>query len=97
MVDDSSKTPNSGLGHEFESAQSPTAISDNLPIESQNAVDSHTDDTSDSGPLQIGLILIALALSIFLIGLDGTIVGTAIPSITREFKQLNDVGWYGSA
>lgn len=69
MVDDSSKTPDSGLGHETESAQSPTAINDNLPIESQNAVDSHADDTSDSGPLQTGLILIALALSIFLIGL----------------------------
>ena len=42
-------------------------------------------------------IVIALALSIFLVALDMTIVATAIPEITNEFKSLPDVGWYGSA
>ena len=42
-------------------------------------------------------IVIALALSIFLVSLDMTIVATAIPEITSEFNSLPDVGWYGSA
>lgn len=29
--------------------------------------------------------------------LDNTIIATAIPRITDQFKALNDVGWYGSA
>ena len=28
---------------------------------------------------------------------DNTIIATAIPRITDQFKALNDVGWYGSA
>lgn len=43
------------------------------------------------------LILVALACAVFLISLDMTIVGTAIPKITDEFDGLNMVSWYGSA
>lgn len=28
---------------------------------------------------------------------DNTIIATAIPTITDQFKSLGDVGWYGSA
>ncbi|ERF75984.1 hypothetical protein EPUS_01350 [Endocarpon pusillum Z07020] len=42
-------------------------------------------------------IVIALLLGEFLIALDLTIVATAIPRITDEFKSIADVGWYGSA
>ncbi|KAF2435063.1 major facilitator superfamily transporter [Tothia fuscella] len=42
-------------------------------------------------------ILLAVVLSIFLVSLDMTIVATAIPRITDQFKSLEDVGWYGSA
>ncbi|KAF3490692.1 MFS gliotoxin efflux transporter glia [Arthroderma uncinatum] len=42
------------------------------------------------------LILIACALSIFLVALDNTIISTAIPRITDEFRSLDDVAWYGS-
>jgi hypothetical protein len=58
-------------------------------------------------------IVVALVLSIFLVSatlrqvspllsilkvsLDMTIVATAIPKITDEFQNLNDIGWYGSA
>lgn len=42
-------------------------------------------------------IIVALALTMFLVALDMTIVATAIPKITEEFHSLNDVGWYGSA
>ena len=43
------------------------------------------------------VIMISLGLSVFLMALDNTIIATAIPRITDDFKALNDVGWYGSA
>ncbi|GMF79242.1 unnamed protein product [Aspergillus oryzae] len=46
---------------------------------------------------KLGLITIALALAIFCLALDNTIISTAIPKITDQFKSLEDVGWYGSA
>jgi hypothetical protein len=42
-------------------------------------------------------ITVALCLSIFCMALDNTIIATAIPRITDQFKALNDVGWYGSS
>ncbi|KAI4160064.1 MAG: hypothetical protein LQ342_006014 [Letrouitia transgressa] len=43
------------------------------------------------------LIMASLYLVFFLVALDRTIIGTAIPRITDEFHSLGDVGWYGSA
>jgi hypothetical protein len=43
------------------------------------------------------VILIALFLVIFLVSLDMTIIGTAIPKITNTFNSVGDIGWYGSA
>ncbi|CAG9985600.1 unnamed protein product [Clonostachys byssicola] len=45
----------------------------------------------------LALITTALVLSVFLVALDQTIVGTAIPKITDEFKGLQYVSWYGTA
>ncbi|KAG4426677.1 hypothetical protein IFR04_000108 [Cadophora malorum] len=47
--------------------------------------------------LKLGLISLALCLSVLLIALDNTIIATAIPKITDQFHSLPDVGWYGSA
>lgn len=43
------------------------------------------------------LIIGAVFLSVFLVALDQTIIGTAIPRITDQFRSVGDVGWYGSA
>ncbi|KAF2625506.1 major facilitator superfamily transporter [Macroventuria anomochaeta] len=43
------------------------------------------------------LIMISLYISIFLVALDRTIMGPAIPAITNQFNSLKDVGWYASA
>lgn len=40
--------------------------------------------------------IVSLGLSVFLVALDGTIVSTAVPAITNEFKAVNDVGWVSS-
>ncbi|KAJ7446316.1 major facilitator superfamily domain-containing protein [Mycena latifolia] len=47
--------------------------------------------------LKLAVLTLALCLSVFLVALDNTILATAIPKITDEFKSLDDVGWYGSS
>ncbi|PMD38673.1 major facilitator superfamily transporter [Hyaloscypha variabilis F] len=42
-------------------------------------------------------VILALALSVFLVSLDLTIVATAIPKITDTFKSQDFVSWIGSA
>ncbi|KAF2447776.1 putative MFS transporter [Karstenula rhodostoma CBS 690.94] len=53
-------------------------------------------DASTFG-LKTILLLTSVFLCVFLVGLDRTIVSTAIPSISNDFNALSDVGWYGSA
>jgi hypothetical protein len=43
------------------------------------------------------VIMIALYISIFLVALDRTIIGPAIPAITNQFNSIGDIGWYGSS
>ncbi|KAA8611254.1 MFS multidrug transporter [Pyrenophora tritici-repentis] len=44
--------------------------------------------------LKLFTILASLTLVTFLVLLDSSIIGTAIPRITTEFHSLPDVGWY---
>ncbi|GFG26227.1 hypothetical protein IFM61606_06200 [Aspergillus udagawae] len=46
---------------------------------------------------KLGLVTLALCLSVFLMALENTIIATAIPKITDQFHSLPDVRWYGSA
>ncbi|RKU40632.1 hypothetical protein DL546_001366 [Coniochaeta pulveracea] len=55
------------------------------------------DGTEYPKGLKLGLITLALCLSVFLMALDNSIIATAIPKITDQFHSLGDVGWYGSA
>lgn len=48
-------------------------------------------------PAKTAVIMFSLYISIFLVALDRTIIGPAIPAITNQFHSLDDVGWYGSA
>jgi len=43
------------------------------------------------------LIMLSLYVSIFLVALDRTILGPAIPAITNQFNSIKDIGWYSSA
>ncbi|KAF1349179.1 major facilitator superfamily domain-containing protein [Delphinella strobiligena] len=47
--------------------------------------------------LKFVLLMNAVFLVVFLVSLDRTIISTAIPKITNDFKSFNDVGWYGSS
>ncbi|KAF4338224.1 HC-toxin efflux carrier TOXA [Fusarium beomiforme] len=41
--------------------------------------------------------MLALFLVFFLVALDRTIIGTAIPTISAEFNSFGDIAWYESA
>ncbi|KAL4796627.1 MFS general substrate transporter [Aspergillus venezuelensis] len=55
------------------------------------------DDAEYPHGISLALIVLAVILAIFLISLDQTILGTAIPKITDEFGGLDKVSWFGSA
>ncbi|TVY37366.1 Dehydrocurvularin exporter [Lachnellula subtilissima] len=46
---------------------------------------------------RLAAVMITIFLTTLLAALDIGIVATAIPAITDEFRQLDDVGWYGGA
>lgn len=46
--------------------------------------------------LQLFLLILCLFCGVFVMALDATIIGTAVPSITTEFNSLDDIAWYGS-
>ncbi|KAM0818670.1 putative Efflux pump antibiotic resistance protein [Seiridium cardinale] len=49
------------------------------------------------GGLRMALLLGAVIFCVFVMSLDMTIVGTAVPKITDEFHGLAQIPWYGSA
>ncbi|KAF7547878.1 hypothetical protein G7046_g8874 [Stylonectria norvegica] len=46
---------------------------------------------------KLGLVLAALYATMFLVALDRTIIGTAVPKISSDFHALDDIGWYASS
>lgn len=55
------------------------------------------DETRYPTGIQFWLIIFCLALVLIFMGLDNSIVSTAVPHITDEFHTIADVGWYSSA
>ncbi|KAK2606731.1 hypothetical protein N8I77_005462 [Diaporthe amygdali] len=65
---------------------------------SEAAETSPTADADDyPAGATLALIVVALAMSMFLVALDMTIIATAVPKITDDFHSLEDIAWYGSA
>ncbi|KAJ7896628.1 MFS transporter [Mycena olivaceomarginata] len=56
-------------------------------------------ETAEDFPhgFKLVVLMIALCLAVFLVALDNSIIATAIPKITEQFRSLDDVGWYGSS
>jgi len=77
-------------------AKSPTASSAHVGEALQQS-QTREDGTEYPTGLKLGLITLALCLSVFLMALDNSIIATAIPKITDQFHSLSDVGWYGSS
>jgi MFS family permease len=47
--------------------------------------------------LTLVLIFVSLCTTTFLVALDGTIIATAIPTITAQFNSLDQVSWYNAS
>jgi hypothetical protein len=52
--------------------------------------------TEVTSNLQVCLLIASLFCGTFVMALDATIIGTAVPKITSEFNSLDDIAWYGS-
>lgn len=104
-IDDSAHPTEGKLGTTLTTA--PPRVSDSTAssiVETKNEA-AHTDPAASDdesemvypGGVKLGLITLALCLTVFLVALDNTIIATAIPKITDHFNSLGDVGWYGSS
>jgi MFS transporter len=99
------------LAQHNEEPKAPDAIPGPAPkpseLESKTVEQSHSPKASpvddpaaaNYNPRSINFWLVMLSnfVAIFLVALDRTILATAIPRITDDFKSLGDIGWYGSA
>ncbi|KAJ5151393.1 uncharacterized protein N7482_010645 [Penicillium canariense] len=70
--------------------------SNDSPILSDEEEDASKANVLPMG-LKLGGIIGSLMLAVFCMALDNTIISVAIPKITTDFHNLNDVGWYASA
>ncbi|EER29954.1 Major Facilitator Superfamily protein [Coccidioides posadasii C735 delta SOWgp] len=62
-----------------------------------NDNDNDNDSVKYPSAFWASCVSVGVALALFLVGLDMTIVAAAIPRITDDFKGINLVGWYASA
>ncbi|KAL7908475.1 major facilitator superfamily domain-containing protein [Trichoderma velutinum] len=66
-------------------------------LETPTSQDAEIANSEYPAGARLAAIITALALAIFLVSLDLTIVATAIPKITDQFNGLSDIAWYSSA
>ncbi|KAK9794128.1 putative Efflux pump antibiotic resistance protein [Seiridium cardinale] len=101
-------TDTAGSGHsgerELETSEKPlnhTPESESaLPTKGENGQANGAEQPSPEdypGGLRMALLLGAVIFCVFVMSLDMTIVGTAVPKITDEFHGLAQIPWYGSA
>lgn len=69
----------------------------NIPDQDRENVSTADENVVYPSTLKASIIVSGLFLASFLVALDQTIISTAIPKITNQFKSVTDVGWYGSA
>lgn len=75
----------------------PMRIEDNPSDGPSSGIVAAEDETTYPTGIRFWLIMLCNALVLTFIGLDMSIVATAVPSITDEFHTVADVGWYSSA
>ncbi|KAB8075258.1 major facilitator superfamily transporter [Aspergillus leporis] len=95
-------TSEAGSNNPGEKGATITAINDNEKSSSEHesatpGPAANADLEVQLGRKQLVVMCIAMALAIFLISIDETVIVTAIPKITDEFHTISDEGWYGSA
>ena len=68
--------------------------------ETNPVVQERTDEPEGTGRYlkfsRMVLVAVVLCLATMCVALDNTIISTAVPRITHDFKSIDDVGWYAS-
>ncbi|KAK7985485.1 hypothetical protein PG988_003107 [Apiospora saccharicola] len=71
------------------------------PVESKEEAPEPQDDSihpeNEVRGAKLLVIHMSICLCTFLVGLDFSLIATAVPVITSEFNSVKDVGWYGAA
>lgn len=75
----------------------PLSIEESPPDGPSSGIVAAEDETTYPTGIRFWLIMLCNSLVLAFIGLDMSIVATAVPSITDEFHTVADVGWYSSA
>ncbi|KAK5170228.1 uncharacterized protein LTR77_004814 [Saxophila tyrrhenica] len=70
---------------------------DNKDTTTPSDAPSSPSETTRPTGLRLILLFLSLSLAVLLCALDGTIIATAIPTITAHFDSLDDYSWYNSA
>ncbi|KAE8369945.1 major facilitator superfamily domain-containing protein [Aspergillus caelatus] len=74
------------------------AVEEKSDIEgSTEKIDTEVRENEYPSITKVIVVILALYLAVFLVALDQTIIGVAIPKITDQFKSIEDIAWYGSA
>ncbi|OBT38623.1 hypothetical protein VE00_10793 [Pseudogymnoascus sp. WSF 3629] len=95
---DSAKPETETKSEKPESESTPPQSAESDGTSDPGAAQAWTMDTSDfPKPKALAAIMIGLFLAMFTNNLDATIIATAIPYITDDFKTIQDVAWYVSA
>ena len=87
------------LQHHSRSSSCPTP---RTPESTENQAVIEQEDRVETGAEAISsrllfIVIGSLYLGTFLVALDTTIIGTAVPAITTEFHALDEIAWYGSS
>jgi MFS family permease len=100
---DSDKQSNSSLPPSTQEKSASGVTTPDLVASEKERRQSYPEQAIEDAPIEVYAsgkalmpIVLALVCSVFLVALDMTIIGTAIPKITDEFDGLNMVSWYGS-
>ncbi|CAK7203830.1 hypothetical protein SEUCBS139899_006579 [Sporothrix eucalyptigena] len=88
---------NNGNDNETSSSDDNKEIADNVDKPNEFLPSPDNDQPYELTGMPLALVILGLALSIFLLSLDSSIVATAIPRITSQFHSTGDISWYGSA
>ncbi|RGP64449.1 major facilitator superfamily transporter [Fusarium longipes] len=78
-------------------APTPTEPAPPASEPSESKPESAEDESKYPHGLKLAAIILSNMVAMFLVALDRTIIATAIPRITDDFKALGDISWYASA
>ena len=75
------------------------SVTEPRKLEPLHVVEAGTEDDDAKYPsgVPFAAVVLAAAITLVLVGLDNTIVATAVPAITNHFRTIADIGWYASA